>query len=68
MGYRILDALPDSQHETLLLLWVGTYADGSEKLPDVDTLARVDASREYLRKRRFENVEEQVEDALPVTC
>ena len=59
------DAILDSEDKTLLLIRRGADTDRSEKLPDIDVIARIDAAWENVRQARFNNVEEGVESRLP---
>ena len=59
------DTILDTKDKTLLLIRGRADADGGEKLPDVDVVARVDAAREDVGQARLDDVKEGVESRLP---
>lgn len=61
------DAVLDAKDKALLLIRGRADANGGKELPDVDVVARVDASGEDVGKARLDDVEEAVKRRLPAS-
>lgn len=64
-SHRLHDPILDGDYQSLLLLKIGSDAQGGEKLPHVNVLPRVNRAGEYVRKAWLNTVEKGVVKSHP---